>query len=77
MIILVSVMFEYLVNVVEFLFDGRGHEGGEPPGRQSGPQTGVDGVEIFQIFLVMVGKLGIDLLHPPIGNHIFTGSPAV
>ena len=35
----------------------------------------MDGVEIFQIFLVMVGKLGIDLLHPPVGNHIFTGSP--
>ena len=32
---------------------------------------------MFQIFLVVVGKLGIDLLHPPVGNHIFTGSPGV
>ena len=39
--------FLHLVDVVELVLDGRGHEGGEPPAGQPGPHGRMDGVEIL------------------------------
>ena len=35
------------------------------------------GVEVFKILFIVIRKLGIYFFHPPVGNHIFTGSPGV
>ena len=42
----------HLMDVVELVLDGRGHEGGEPPASQPGPHGRMDGVEILtKIFI--------------------------
>ena len=44
--------FLHLVDVVELVLDGWGHEGGEPPASQPGPHGRMDGVEILtRIFI--------------------------
>jgi len=64
-----------LIDIMKLLLDGWGHEGREPPGGQPRPHTGVHSVEVFQILLIVIRKLGIYFFHPPIRYHIFTGCP--
>ena len=65
----------HLIHVVQLLLDGGGHEGGEPPGGEPGPHARVHRVEVLQVLLVMVGELGVDLLHPPVRDHVLRGGP--
>jgi len=63
------------VNVVNLVFDGWRKESGEPPGSHPGPQGRMDSVECFQVFPIVIRKLGIDLLQPPIRDQVFTACP--
>lgn len=65
-----------LMDIVQLVFDSWGHEGGEPPAGQPGPHAGVHCVEVLEVLLVVVRQLGVDLLHPPVTDHVFTASPA-
>lgn len=66
-------------------FDGRRHEGREPPGHHLGPERRVYDVEGLQVLLVFVRQYAVDVLEPvqrrvvvgtgegmEIGNHVIT-----